>query len=778
PPRAPADTARARTPEGVIRRLDVTPDVGTPYYRRDFYGESPAELGAAEWCGPAPAPGRKRMVWRARDVHHFALSMSPAYRYEGGRFRDVAVHVLYQPGDEPAWGGGIAVERTVAALTWLDGLFGAYPWPQITNLHRIEGGGTEFPMMVHNGSAGFGLIVHEVGHNYLMGILANNEWREGFLDEGFTSWQTGLLGSLASDDQEDFLALDSAMRISDLDGWSEPTSLVSERYRDFNTYGRMIYDRGALFFYHLHRIVGDSAMSRILRTYYDRWKLRHVDEDAFRAVAEEVSGRDLSTFFRQWLHEVTLYDYAVGRVRLTRRPDSGWETRVEVVRKEPGIFPVEIVVRSEEDSARVVSAGVAEREWVTVATRGRPREVVLNPRKDTPDWDALDDRKTRGIFGWSVAPHTDWYLDTQFSRRSRRDRRTTGLAPTVWYNDHGGVMVGARARTDYLGRFDQNIAQVMGATERSSVGWEARLRNPRRAYVPRMTQTLDLHHSAESRSGAALSVETDRTRHRTFGPRTFLGGSVRWMETVDTGYLDLTRWENGGFVEGTVWLRSSEQRGRWNVGGRLDLGGGLEYRTPAGGEQAYLRITAEASARRALGTRSSVAFRTFGGWIESGERTLRQRRLFLSGADPVAEFRNPFLRSRGSLLAGHDVHYHLPGGGNVRGLLPGLTASRVASLGIEVDHRVFSRSASGLLSAVRIAGFADGALADGDIRLGGGSAFAGDAGVGLRAHHRIGDTRFVTRFDLPLLVSRPALAVHEQGGRFRFRYVVSFEPAF
>ena len=57
------------------------------------------------------------------------------------------------------------------------------------------------------------------------------------------------------------------------------------------------------------------TMHRILQTFYQRWKLKHVDEAAFRAVAEEVSQRDLSTFFAQWLHTTELYDYGVGEVR-------------------------------------------------------------------------------------------------------------------------------------------------------------------------------------------------------------------------------------------------------------------------------------------------------------------------------------------------------------------------------------------------------------------------------------------------------------------------------
>ena len=148
--------------------------------------------------------GHKRVRIVARDVHHFGWSTSPDYRYEGGWYLrtdsarptrhavwdSVGVHVLYRPGDEGTWGRGQVLARTNVMLRWLEQVFGPYAYPQMTVLHRIEGGGTEFPMMQMNGSPSQGLNLHEGGHVWAHGILANNEWRAGWLDEGLTSYQT------------------------------------------------------------------------------------------------------------------------------------------------------------------------------------------------------------------------------------------------------------------------------------------------------------------------------------------------------------------------------------------------------------------------------------------------------------------------------------------------------------------------------------------------------------------------------------------------------------
>ncbi len=770
-------------------RANRSPSRGVEY-QRDYYG---ARTPSAEACSGA-ALGRKKIRWYAEDVHHFALSLNPDYRYEGGAFGDVAVHVLYQPGDEAGWGNGVAVERTVTALAWLDRLFGKFAWPQLTNVHRIEGGGTEFPMMVMDGSADQGLIVHEVGHNYTMGILANNEWREGWLDEGFTSFQTTwfweTLGRTGG-----YEGNEAGILELDLDGYSEPTSLRGDAYRDFTSYNIAIYSRGELFFQQLRHIVGDATMHRILRTYYDRWKLKHVDESAFRAVAEEVSKRDLSTLFGQGLHAVELYDYAIGKVRRGRGAAGQWNTRVEVLRKGEGRIPLEVAVIAERDTGVVRIEGVAEREWVEVSTRSKPRQVVLDPRVRAHDWNMLNNRKKVGGFLTKLfgsPPGVDHYFHPYFSTRSRRDRLTVGWQPTVWYNDAGGVTLGVRTRSDYLGRFEQNVTLASIGTGWGSdldvvdADFFSRIRNPVKLRAPNVSQTLDVF-NVEGRYGAAAEVAWTRREHLAFGPTWNRGLRVEWVATDDFRYLDRGLYDDVGTIELQSFGGVTTQSAKWQLALKSSIGGGLAYNRSglaASGrpelDPFYFRGQVEATAWRPLGPKRRFGARLFVG-VASGDHVApKQRQIYLQGADPLQQLRNPFLRSRGSLLVGDDFRYHSPGGAGLRGIDPRISAGAALGLNLELEHTLVGRPTARLFNRVALAGFIDIAnVWDGtDPLLTRG--WLHDAGVGFRADHRIGDTRFTTRFDLPLIVTEPGIAQDREPGneKVEFRWTFSFEPAF
>jgi hypothetical protein len=755
-------------------------------YQRDFYGDT-----AQFHCGAnTPVAGRKVVTWYAADVHHFAMSLNPEYRYEGGRWGGIAVHVLYQPGDEKSWGGGVAVQRTEAALAWLNRTFGTFAYPQLTNVHRIEGGGTEFPMMIMDGSASQGLIVHEGGHNYLMGILANNEWREGWLDEGFTSYQEGLFAD-ATGGHANTAGLERFLLGMQLDGYAEPVSMVSEDYRDFFTYNTSIYDGGELFLRRLQYVIGDSAMQVVLRRYYDEWKLRHVNEDRFRGVAEQVSHQPLGPFFAQQLHDVDLTDYAVGRTSRKHLTDGRWVTRVEVIRKAPRQIPVEVQVAAATDTATVRAAGVAEREWVEVTTRGKPEGVTLDPAVQTGDWNFLNNHKSFGMF--ANPERVQPYLDTYFSTKTARDRMTVGLAPEAWYNDAGGVTVGVRSRSDYLGRFDQDILSVTGGT-----GWGvddpvrkidvfARIKNPTWLRAPNMTQVFE-GYSMEGRAGATVILEKERRNHRTFGPTVTKGLALRWVVTTDTTFLDPGYYENAGTGEASFYAGVSDRAGAWQLGVTATAGGGVMYDNQGPGvstidrydTQGYFRGSLVATARRSLGKQTAVAFRGYAGAALASDPVVKQRQVYLAGADPYEQLYNPFLRSEGALLVRPGFYYQAPGGANLRGFDPHTSSRQAYALNAEVDRTLVTRKRARLFSTVSLSLWGDAALADPPA---GGTAYGplrgfADAGVGVSASHRIGQTSFVTRFDMPLYVSHATMAQDtDPSGEVGFRWLFSFVPA-
>jgi len=232
---------------------------------------------------------------------------------------------------------------------------------------RLDPGGTEFPMMVMDGSADQGLILHEAGHIFTYGILGNNEWRSGWMDEGLTSYQTDWAQKLTPQEKIGVALppgrLPEGYRVeavsipgkdsTNLDEWklelrgrAQPIGTSAADFSEFGIYNAMIYDRAQLMYGQLRDVMGDSAFKAFLRDYYSTWALKHVDERAMKASAERTFGHALSWFFEQWVHGTGLMDYSV-EGQSTTAANGGYTIQVP-----KGTYRIELELRPGEALAR------------------------------------------------------------------------------------------------------------------------------------------------------------------------------------------------------------------------------------------------------------------------------------------------------------------------------------------------------------------------------------------------------------------------------------------
>ena len=824
-------------PEDQIVVATGVPISGDPGWERVNKSGEPVRLARTAYDTASTAlasdgetpNGFRAVRFLARDVHHFAWSASPDYRYEGGTYvrqlprthyptwDTVSVHVLYKPGDDTTWGGGRVVNRTIFALRWLESVWGPYAYPQMSTVHRLDGGGTEFPMMQMNGGSSQPLILHEGGHVFTYGILGNNEWRSGWMDEGLTSYQTSW--ALKDTPQERVgqpvppPRIASGYRINELtippshtanldmirlelSGRAEPIGTNAADFTDFIVYNQMIYTRAELMYSQLRDAMGDTTFRSFFHDYYRRWALKHVDELAMRAAVERASLKDYGWFFRQWVHETGALDYALGSVTSSQRVDGQWLTKAELIRRGEYRHPIAVGARVGTGWTLARGDVMQDRQTVEIVTPSKPDEVRLDPYHFTWDWDWRNDVRSGGFLG---IRNPRYRFDWPFLTQEDRERSVVKLMPLLWYSEPGPVLdcigggcgyltssavtVGVRARSSYLSTYDRyelGLAGTIGgdisATLSRLNAW-MRVDNP---YLPGRSRPfmgagldagfLDGIARFELRRSFDVSPFTYVS-----GPRISLTARVSGAYPTDRTVLP-EQWadnlvtEVGGDV--SVRLPTESDSSYSTLTGTV--GAGLSR--PRGGSETakgYVRVEASASRLQFLESGLTLGLRLYGG---AESKAPMQRAIFASTVDPFASFWNPWFRPRQAILKQDPINVIPLGGAALRGYSYGVALSRVVAANGELAQRLWSSGnrSSGRRS-IWLSAFGDVAAASSDFAEFGGSMLL-DAGVGASLRGRLWDRDVRFRLDMPIFVKHPGLAggpSFARKGSLGFRYVFS-----
>jgi len=765
-------------------------------------------------------PGEKAVRFHAENIHEFAWSTSPDYLYEGSFYLrprgevappdgvtvwdTVAINVLYRPGDEKSWGNGGAIARTKVALEWLEHIYGPYVYPMMGNIHRLDGGGTEFPMMMMNGSSGQGLILHEGGHIFTFGILANNEWRSGWMDEGLTSYQSSWAEGVTPQDRARRGGRDSsefqpkgyralAPRPSGTDnlqmyhyrldmlGRAQPVGTRSDLFREFGIYNDMVYSRAELMYGALRDAMGDSAWVAFMHRYYADWALQHVDERAMRATAELASGQQLGWFFDQWLRHTGLTDYALLKVEKKRQPDGSWITRGKVKRRAEYREPPPLGVLTSAGWTIGRGSAMADEQWIEVRTSEKPKAVRLDPLRTTEDWDRRNDLRP-GLSGlWRdedtpVRVRFDWPFLDQVSR----DHVILALTPIGWSSTPNGLLLGLRSRSNYQGLVDRDETGIVWAADRPAAaaghvsgnwyGEGTQLwwihENPTIAWKGR--PLIGLRTAAWTFDGAAggeISYSWDASRFLyARGTNTSRSVGVTYTAPRGFGYLP-ARWEEARIAEAKLDQTMRFSRARWVPQVGVSVAAGLTRRSQANGPKndGYGRGELWARVARPFGADSAgvLSLRGFASVVTRS--TPFQRRVFVSSRDPYQTLLNHFVRPRGGLLAPEHVATVPLGGAGLRGYDPALsTGDEMLALNVEQGIRMTALTRGSRPLAIWATAFGD-VGSQHALRGAPVESMLADAGVGLMLRGWIYDRDVRVRLDVPFYVHYGDLAAARNG---------------
>ena len=321
-----------------------------------------AIVTADELSSGAARPHRDGVLtwrFRAERVRDVAWAASPDYLWDASGWDGTLVQAYYRPSAVETWRDAARMSR-FSILEYSTRWF-RYPYPQIS---AVEGpiSGMEYPMvaMEAKGDDGpdlYNVITHEIGHIWYPMIVGSDERRYAWMDEGFDTFINTF------SEEEYWTRDDTPVRrhessfVTSLDQSPAAQSIMTpaNRYLSSNNLGGLAYVKPSIMLLALrNKVLDPDVFDRSFREYTRRWAFKHPQPADFFRTIEQVSGRDLSWFWRSFFFTTASLDQSVESVRET----ADGASLVSLRNQGTAVMPVELLLTEADGTTTLVKLPV------------------------------------------------------------------------------------------------------------------------------------------------------------------------------------------------------------------------------------------------------------------------------------------------------------------------------------------------------------------------------------------------------------------------------------
>jgi hypothetical protein len=260
----------------------------------------------------------KTVQYIQNNVHDFAWFADKRFIVDHDTLRLVSGRIIdaysfYNPDEKQIWQNSISFIKD--AIRTRSEWIGEYPYNVVSAVGGPQGfaGGMEYPTITIITSTESALLLdeimaHEIGHNWFYGVLASNERKHPWMDEGMNTYydnryhnwkyenkssvQLGPLGGTTLQKAEKLLFDATAAVKKD-----QPIATPGEKFTIIN-YNLVAYYKTGAWLEVLERSIGKSIFDKGMQEYYRQWQFRHPYPEDFKKVMEETSGKNLDSIFR------------------------------------------------------------------------------------------------------------------------------------------------------------------------------------------------------------------------------------------------------------------------------------------------------------------------------------------------------------------------------------------------------------------------------------------------------------------------------------------------
>ena len=355
-----------------------------------------------------------KITWHfiAPNVHDFTFAADTDYIhdiYPGPN--NVDLHFFYKNNPEIIENWKNLQPLTAELMAFFNEKVGPYPYKQYSVIHGGDGGMEYAMLTLITGNRKFGSLVgvtaHEMAHSWFQHVLATNETKHEWMDEGFTSFISTLGTNKVLKVEKDFPhegSYNGYFRLAK-SGVEQPQSTNANRYHYNFAYESTAYSKGAVFLGQLGYIIGRDNLYKTLQAYYNEFKFKHPVPNDIRRIAERVSGIQLRWYLTDWTQTTNTIDYGITSVEAEENA-----TRISLERKGLMPMPLDVLIQYKD--------GTQEVHYIPI--------TLMRGEKENP----------YGL-SWSVKKDWSWAaLNYSFSiNRSQEEIELITIDPTYYMAD-------------------------------------------------------------------------------------------------------------------------------------------------------------------------------------------------------------------------------------------------------------------------------------------------------------------------------------------------------